>query len=91
MTLFLFLFVIILMVFVIYLIYELNSASENHSVKIKQLQEVIFQLIKEQKIHSSHLKLSEELKFNLHKARITLDKNILDLQHDLFSKIAAKK
>lgn len=85
--------VIILLLFalVLYLILQMRKAKDIHDVKIKQLQELVLQLVKEQKVHSSKLKLSDELKIKINEARISLDENILELQHDLFSEIASKK
>ena len=83
--------ILLLSALVFYLIVQIKKANENHKVKIEQLQEVILQLVKEQKIHSSNLKLSEELKIKLFEARISIDENILELQHELFLKVASKK
>ena len=83
--------IILLSVLVFYLILQIRKAKEIHELKIKQLQEVILQLVSEQKVHSSKLKLSDELKIKLNEARISLDENILELQHELFLKVAVKK
>lgn len=81
----------LLLVLVFNLIIQINKAEENHDLKIKQLQAVISQMVQEQNEQSLHLKLSEELLIKLQEARISLDENILELQYDLFFKVASKK
>lgn len=83
--------ILLLLVLVCYLIIQIKKTEKNHYIKIRQLQDVIFQLVKEQNIYSLNVKLSEELKSKLLEARISLDQNLLDLQYELFSKIATKK
>jgi hypothetical protein len=82
--------ILVLIGFILYVTYQFKENKKIHSEKIINLQNVIFDLLQEQKQQSLHLKLSDELKNKLLEARISIDENIMDLQHDLVSVISKK-
>lgn len=69
--------------FSFYLIAQISRNKTRHKSRILELEHVIFKLKEEQKNQSKNLKLSEELKEKLQEARITIDKDIMELQYDL--------
>lgn len=75
---------------ILYVTYQFERNKKIHSEKITTLQNVIFDLLQEQKQQSLHLKLSDELKNKLLEARISIDENIMDLQYELVSVISKK-
>ncbi len=83
--------VFLLSVVLFYLIYQISSIKIEHSKTVSNLESVIHQLLNEQKKQSSNLKLSDELKGKLVKARVSIDENVMDLQKDLISIIAKNK
>lgn len=80
--------IVVLLGVICFLIVQISKAKFHHKIKIMQLDDLILQLVLEQKSQSLHLKLSEELKSKLLDARISLDENILELQKNLFEEVA---
>ncbi len=76
--------------FSLYLIFELRASKKVHLVKVKSLENMIFNLLEEGKKQSSNLKLSDELKTKLTEARSALDEDLMEFQYDLLSEIYKK-
>lgn len=76
--------ILALSVFSLFLMHQLKISKRLHSDKVNKLKIVIFDLLEEQKKQSFKLRLSEDLRTKLSEARITIDENVMELQHDLF-------
>lgn len=86
-------FIVILSAFlfsiILFLTFKLKKQEEDHSVKIKFLQNIIDNLMLMQKNQESKVKLSNKLIQNLHNARTDIDKSVFGLQKEIIEKLTA--
>jgi hypothetical protein len=74
---------------ILFLTYKIKKEQEDHSIKIKFLQNIINDLLEMNKNQESKVKLSDSLIQNLYDARNNIDQNVFDLQKEIIEKLAA--
>ncbi|HQA75236.1 MAG: hypothetical protein R2805_12690 [Flavobacterium sp.] len=74
---------------ILFLTYKIKKEQEDHSIKIKFLQNIINDLLEMNKNQESKVKLSDSLIQNLYNARNNIDQNVFDLQKEIIEKLAA--
>lgn len=74
---------------ILFLTYKIKKQQEDHSIKIKFLQNIINDLLEMNKNQESKVKLSDSLIQNLYNARNNIDQNVFDLQKEIIEKLAA--
>ena len=74
---------------ILFLTYKIKKEQEDHSIKIKFLQNIINDLLEMNKNKESKVKLSDSLIQNLYDARNNIDQNVFDLQKEIIEKLAA--
>ena len=85
---FFYLTIVSILSFLFYLLFK-----ENHKIKteyrkeISNLNSIISDLLKLQNQQNGAVKLSDELLKKLHESRLKIDKNLLNLQHELIEKL----
>lgn len=76
---------------IIYLILKIQSDRIMFQSKLQSLEEIMQQLYLEQKIQNNQMQLSDELKRKLHQINFMLNKDIYDLNYDMFHTLYPKK
>lgn len=79
--------IVLLSVTIVVLSINFRKAQLSHNQKVSDLHDVIAQLTADNDEKLAQLELSDELRLTLQSARDKLDRQILDLQHDLVGKI----
>lgn len=90
----LYLLVLILLLFlvlVLYLVNKIQADKARFKAKIKVLEDFIVHISKEQTIQNNQLLLSDELKQQLKTINATLNKELFDLNYQLFEELQARK
>jgi hypothetical protein len=85
---------LILLLFLVLVLYLLNKIQDDRArfnAKIKVLEDFIVQISKEQIIQNNQLLLSEELKQQLELINTTLNKEVFDLNYQLFEELQLRK
>lgn len=76
---------------IVYLNYKFNRDKVMFQSRVSVLEEFIIQVNKEQINQNNKLQLSEELSLKLKKINEVLNKDIFDLNYELFDQLSKKK
>lgn len=90
----LYLLALIILVFSLWVLYLLNKIQADkarYKAKIKVLEDFIVHISNEQTIQNNQLLLSDELKQQLKTINATLNKELFDLNYQLFEALQARK
>lgn len=81
----------VFLILIIYLINRIQSDRQKFNTRIKILEEFIVQITNEQKAQNNQLQLSEELKQKWISINATLNKDIYDVNFNLFEELYPRK
>jgi aminopeptidase N len=76
---------------VLYLLNKIQADKAQYKAKIKVLEDFIVHISNEQTIQNNQLLLSDELKHQLKTINATLNKEVFDLNYQLFEELQARK
>jgi aminopeptidase N len=76
---------------VLYLLNKIQADKARYKAKIKVLEDFIVHISNEQTIQNNQLLLSDELKQQLKTINATLNKELFDLNYQLFEALQARK
>ncbi len=79
------------LVLVLYLLNKMQADKARFNAKIKVLEDFIVHISKEQAIQNNQLLLSEELKQQLQLINAALNKEVFDLNYQLFEELQSRK
>jgi len=79
------------LILIVYLLDKIQRDKLKFESKIKILEDFIVHISKEQKIQDNQLLLTAELKQQLQTINATLNKDIFDLNYQLFEELQARK
>ncbi len=79
------------LVLVLYLLNKMQADKARFNAKIKVLEDFIVHISKEQTIQNNQLLLSEELKQQLQLINAALNKEVFDLNYQLFEELQSRK
>jgi phosphoenolpyruvate carboxylase len=82
--------VLLFLVLSLYLLNKINTDKARYKAKIKVLEDFIVHISNEQTIQNNQLLLSDELKQKLKIINTTLNREVFDLNYQLFEELQAK-
>ena len=82
---------IALLAYIFHLSYSMHTDRVNFDAKLKTLEEFVVQLNEEQKKQTNQLLLSSELREKMKEVNATLNKNIFEMNYQLFEDNYQKK
>ena len=82
---------IALLTYIFYLTYNIHVNRVSFDAKLKALEEFVVQLNEEQKKQSNQLQISSELREKMKEINQTLNKNIFEMNYQLFEDNYQKK
>ena len=83
--------VLLFLALVLYLVSKIQADKAHYNAKIKVLEDFIVHISKEQTIQNNQLLLSDELKQQLQIINSTLNKQVFELNYQLFEELQARK
>ena len=83
--------VLLFLALVLYLVCKIQADKAHYNAKIKVLEDFIVHISKEQTIQNNQLLLSDELKQQLKIINTTLNKEVFELNYQLFEELQARK
>lgn len=88
-----FLIIVIIVLFgvIVYLSYQFNRDIVSYRLKIKVLEDFVYQISNEQHIQTDKLALSEALRQKMRDVNSVLNKDIFELNYELFAALSKKK
>jgi hypothetical protein len=78
-------------VLVFYLVHKIKADTARFNAKIKVLEDFIIHISKEQTIQNNQLLLSDALKQQLQLINATLNKEVFELNYQLFEELQSRK
>jgi hypothetical protein len=78
-------------VLVFYLVHKIKADTARFNAKIKVLEDFIIHISKEQTIQNNQLQLSDALKQQLQLINATLNKEVFELNYQLFEELQSRK
>lgn len=81
----------VFLILIIYLINKIQLDRQKFNSRVKILEEFIVHLTQEQKLQNNQLQLSEELKQKLVSINTTLNKDIYEMNFNLFEELYPRK
>jgi hypothetical protein len=79
------------LVLVFYLVHKIKADTARFNAKIKVLEDFIIHISKEQTIQNNQLQLSDALKQQLQLINATLNKEVFELNYQLFEELQSRK
>ena len=79
------------LVLVFYLVHKIKADTARFNAKIKVLEDFIIHISKEQTIQNNQLLLSDALKQQLQLINATLNKEVFELNYQLFEELQSRK
>jgi hypothetical protein len=83
--------VLLFLVLVFYLVHKIKADTARFNAKIKVLEDFIIHISKEQTIQNNQLLLSDALKQQLQLINATLNKEVFELNYQLFEELQSRK
>lgn len=83
--------VLLFLALVLYLVNKIQTDKAHYKAKIKVLEDFIVHISKEQTVQNNQLLLSDELKQQLKIINSALNKEVFELNYQLFEELQARK
>ncbi|WP_162127272.1 hypothetical protein [Flavobacterium phycosphaerae] len=82
---------IFFLVLIVYLLDKIQTDRLKYQAKLQVLEEFIVHISKEHRVQNNQLQVTEELKQKMKVINTTLNKELFDLNYQLFEELASRK